>query len=144
MTIQTTTLESHYPIVLPMGGERVIRAEMHSSGYYGIPLVMGTWDCECDEGYIHWAERHGGEDHCVVCDTYEEDMPESGLYGIAQNIDNCRPGFMSDEERAVFLSNFEAQGFGELMRIHFAANQAVQEARHDAKIEELERLYGHI
>ena len=144
MTTQTTTLESYYPIVLPMGGERVIRAEMHGSGYDGFPLVMGTWDCECDEGYIHWAARHGGEDHCGVCDAYEEDMPESRLYEIADNVANCRQGFMSDEERAVFLSNFEGQGYGERMRIHFAVNLAIQEERHDGEVEALERLYGHI
>ena len=141
MTTDATALEANYPIVLPMRSERVLRAEMHGAGLGGFPLVMGTWDCECDAGYIHWAARHGGDDHCADCGVYEEDMPESRLYEIADNAANCQVGFMSDAERAVFSAAFEAEGWGELMRVHFATNKAAIDAYADAKENELMRLY---
>ena len=37
-------------------------------------LNPNYWDCECKSNYIHKkTETH----HCVKCDTYEEDQPDS-------------------------------------------------------------------
>ena len=39
-----------------------------------ILLNADYWDCECKSNYIHKkTEKH----HCVKCDTYEEDQPDS-------------------------------------------------------------------
>lgn len=32
------------------------------------------WDCECEEDYIHEKAK---KKHCVKCDTYEDEQPDS-------------------------------------------------------------------
>lgn len=132
MTTDIGALAANYPIAFSLGESgREIRAEGHGFDVGAIFLVMGTWDCECSESYIHWTERMGGEDECGDCGMREEDMPESRLYEIASDISNCRPGFMSDEERSAFLLTFESEGWGDRMRAHFAVNKAAWDALAD-------------
>ena len=125
MTIDMNELKAFYPLDFSLGESgREIRASAHGWDDSMFLLVMGSWDCECESGYIHWAERMGGEDECVVRGMREEDMPEARLYEIAADAANCRPGFLADNERAAFLAAFEDEGWGDRMRAHFAANKA--------------------
>ena len=39
-----------------------------------ILLNPNYWDCECESDYIH---KKVETNHCVKCDTYEEDQPDS-------------------------------------------------------------------
>ena len=32
------------------------------------------WDCECESNYIH---KKAETNHCVKCDTHEDDQPDS-------------------------------------------------------------------
>ena len=48
-----------------------------------IKLNQDYWDCECETNYIH---KKTELDHCVKCDTYEEDQPDSRQ----EEIDNMK------------------------------------------------------
>ena len=39
-----------------------------------ILLNADYWDCECESNYIH---KKTETKHCVKCDTYEDEQPDS-------------------------------------------------------------------
>lgn len=128
----TEELKANYPHVISLGdeeGAREMRIDGMRGGYIStFFLVMGTWDCECEEGYIHWNSAHGGEDYCADCGVDEESMPEARLYEMT-DVANCREGFMSEGERAAFDREFVAQGYDEMKASHYEANRLYVENR---------------
>ena len=41
------------------------------------------WDCECESNYIH---KKTETNHCVKCDTYEDEQPDSRQEEVNEHI----------------------------------------------------------
>ncbi len=55
--------------------------EMHQENV----TTPNYWECDCDDEYIH--EKVGAtEEHCVKCDSYEEDHADARLHDVLVNL----------------------------------------------------------
>lgn len=64
-----------------LGVPAKILEEMHQNCI----TTPNYWECECDDKYIH--EKVGAtEEHCVKCDSYEEDHADARLHDVLVNL----------------------------------------------------------